>query len=71
MVIRSALIAASLIIAAPLLAACDDDGPAEQAGEKIDNAMDNGSDTMENAGESMDKAMDDMHDSMEDATGNQ
>jgi|TARA_R100001480_G_scaffold36321_1_gene48929 hypothetical protein len=68
---RSALIATSLILAAPLLAACDDDGPAEQAGEKIDNAVNDSNDTMEKAGESMDDAMDDMHDGMEDATGNQ
>ena len=71
MLIRSALIATSLVLAAPLLAACDDDGPAEQAGEKIDNAVNDSNDTMEKAGESMDDAMDDMHDGMEDATGNQ
>ncbi|MAB13088.1 hypothetical protein [Parvibaculum sp.] len=71
MLMRSALIATSLILAAPLLAACDDDGPAEQAGEKIDNAVNDSNDTMEKAGESMDDAMDDMHDGMEDATGNQ
>ena len=71
MLMRSAVIAASLVLAAPLLAACDDDGPAEQAGEKIDNAVNDSNDTMEKAGESMDNAMDDMHDSMEDATGNQ
>ena len=40
--------------------ACDnDDGPAEEAGQSVDNAMDDAGDTMEEAGEDIqDKAED-------------
>lgn len=41
--------------------ACDnDDGPAEEAGQSVDNAMDDAGDTMEDAGE-------DIQDEAEDA----
>lgn len=45
------------------LVACDNDGPAEEAGEQIDEAA-------EEAGEAMDDAADQVEESAEDATGN-
>ncbi|GAB2803547.1 hypothetical protein GCM10027040_34870 [Halomonas shantousis] len=38
---------------------CDNDGPAEEAGENVDNAMDNAGDSMENAGEDIQDAAED------------
>jgi len=70
MVIRNALLAASLLLATPLLVACDDDGPAEQAGEKMDDALKTNDSTLEDTGEKMDEAVDDAHDAVEDATSN-
>lgn len=64
---RGALLAASLLLAAPVLVACDDDGPAEQAGEKIDDALNTNDSTVKDAGESMDEAADDMNDAIEEA----
>lgn len=43
------------------LAACDNQGPAEEAGESIDESMDN-------AGENIEQMGDDIQDSAEDAT---
>jgi hypothetical protein len=45
----AAAIALSFAVAG--LAACDRDGPAERAGEKMDNAAKNVGEKMENAGE--------------------
>lgn len=45
------------------LAACDDDGPAEEAGENIDQAADNVGDSVEEMG-------DDVQDAAEDAQNN-
>ena len=63
---RVKIIAASLI-AAGVLAACDsNDGPMEEAGESIDQAVDeiDGPDTL---GESIEEAADDTADAFEDA----
>lgn len=68
MIIRNALLAVSLLVSAPILVACDDDGPAEQAGEKMDDALNTSDSTMEDAGEKMDEAADDMHDAVEGMT---
>lgn len=70
MIIRNALLAASLLLATPLLVACDDDGPVEQAGEKMDDALKTNDSTLEDAGEAVDEAADDAHDAVEDATSN-
>jgi len=50
------------------LAACDNDGPAENAGENIDEATDDAQDSMEDAGDSMKDNMDEAGDNIEDAT---
>ena len=39
--------------------ACDDQGPAEEAGENIDEAAENAGDSMEEAGEDMQDAAED------------
>ena len=49
------------------LAACEEDGPAENAGESIDNATDDASNSMEDAGEDMQDSMEEAGDEMEDA----
>lgn len=51
----------ALLIALMLggVAACDDQGPAEEAGENIDNAAENAGDSMEEAGEDMQDAAED------------
>lgn len=40
-----------------LLAACDTDGPAEQAGEQIDESMDEAGDAMEDAADEAEDKM--------------
>lgn len=65
------LVAAVLGISAVGLTACDsDDGPAEKAGQKLDNAADNTSDAMDNAKDNASDAMDDAGDKVEDSTDN-
>jgi hypothetical protein len=55
---------------AGFLVACDNDGPVEDAGEQIDNAVDDAADALdpqgpaEETGEAIDDAMDDAEDSM-------
>lgn len=41
----------SLMALAMVLTACDSDGPAERAGENIDNAVESAGDKMEEAGD--------------------
>ena len=38
------------------LAACDNQGPAEEAGENIDNSMEDAGESIENAGENIEDA---------------
>lgn len=45
--------------AASLITACEQDGPAEEAGEKIDNAMEKAGDKMEHAGDKMEEKAED------------
>jgi len=58
--LRSLLLMFCLVFAGGgLLAGCQDQGPAEEAGEAID-------DTMEDAGDAMDEAGDDIEDAVDD-----
>ncbi|KXS37278.1 MAG: hypothetical protein AWU55_2522 [Halomonadaceae bacterium T82-2] len=41
------------------LAACDDDGPAEEAGENVDQAAENAGDSVEEMGEDVQNAAED------------
>lgn len=49
-VVASALLAGSMLVT---LAACEQQGPAETAGEKIDNAVEKAGEQMEKAGDSI------------------
>jgi len=59
------VLAFAALLVMPMVA-CQPDGPAEDAGEEIDDAMGDG-DTFEEAGESVDETMDDAGDAMEEA----
>lgn len=50
------------------LVACNQDGPAENAGEKIDNAAENFGDTMEDATDDAGDTLENAGDEMEEAT---
>jgi len=52
------------------LAACSQDGPAENAGEEIDNAAENFGDTMEDATDDAGDSLEEAGDAVEDATDN-
>ena len=54
-VMAVALVAA---LAGGLLAGCDDDGPAERAGEKIDNAVEKTGDAIGDAGREIERKAD-------------
>lgn len=56
------LFALLLALSVGVLAGCEDQGPAEEAGENIDEAM-------EEAGEEMEEAADEAEDEIDDATG--
>ncbi|MGQ7246866.1 hypothetical protein ACUN9Y_05965 [Halomonas sp. V046] len=56
---RSFGLALLVLLTAGGLAACDQDGPAEQAGENVDEAMDDASDSVEEMGDDMESAADD------------
>lgn len=49
---------------------CEDEGPAERMGEKIDNAAEEASDNSEEAAEDTADAMEEAADEMEEATDN-
>ncbi len=57
-ILRQLALAGFIGMTALGLAACEEEGPAEQAGESIDQ-------TMEEAGENMDEAMEEAGDSVE------
>lgn len=48
---------ASILFAGGLLAACEEQGPAEQAGEQIDESVEEMGDSMEDAGDEMEDAV--------------
>ena len=55
------------LAAAFVLAACEsNEGPAERAGEKIDEAMDDAGDSMEDARDTMDDVADEVEEAAED-----
>lgn len=55
---KTAITALMLGLTAPVLAACEDEGPAEEMGETMDE-------TMEESGEAMEGAAEDMGEQME------
>lgn len=58
----------SLMASCVALAACEPKGPAEKAGEKIDNTVDKTKDAVEEAGDNIRDAADDTADAVKDAT---
>lgn len=46
---RPLLVAAAVLCAAGMLAACEEEGPAEQLGEKIDQGVEEAGDAVEKA----------------------
>lgn len=53
-VLRAGGLAIALGLGAPLLAACEDQGPAEEAGEAIDETGEEAGEAVEDAGEAAD-----------------
>ncbi|WP_119677449.1 hypothetical protein [Indioceanicola profundi] len=49
--LRNALLGFSLLGAPLVLAACEEQGPAEQTGEAVDNAVEDAGEQLEDAGE--------------------
>lgn len=47
------------------IAACEDEGPAEKAGEKIDNAVESTQESMEEAGDKLEEQMEEAGDKIE------
>ena len=60
------LLLAIVFIAA--FVACEQEGPAEQAGEKIDEAVEEAGDKMEEAGDAIEEKVDEMEEKAEEAT---
>lgn len=59
---------AALLLAAPLaLTACDNKGPAERAGEKIDDAAEKAGDKLEDARDKAGEAVEDLRDKADEA----
>jgi hypothetical protein len=48
-----------LLLVCPVLYGCPEEGPAERAGEKIDEAVDDAGDAIEEAGDELEDATDD------------
>lgn len=61
-------LAAWLLAASLLIAGCEDEGPAEQAGEKIDDAAEETQESAEDAADSAGDAVEEGADEAEDAT---
>lgn len=59
---KTLLTALVLGLAAPALAACEDEGPMEQMGENMDEAGEQGADAVEDAADAMEDQADEMQD---------
>ena len=64
---RKASTLALIIFAALFAVACEEKGPAEKAGEKIDEAMSEAKDDVKKAGEKIEEAAEDAGDAIEEA----
>lgn len=64
---RTTLKLLSLLLTGLLVVACEQDGPAERAGEAIDDAADELSDSGRDFGDAIEDAGDDMANAVEDA----
>lgn len=57
-----------ILMLAFTLAACEQEGPAEQAGEEVDEAVEEAGDTMEETGDAIEDKADEMEEEAEEAT---
>lgn len=57
--ILNTLFALLLALSVGVLAGCEDQGPAEEAGENIDEAMEDAADEMEDAADEVEEEIDD------------
>jgi hypothetical protein len=64
---RKAPALALILFAAIFAYGCEKEGPAEKAGEKIDDAMSEAADKTEEAGDAMEEAAEETGDAMEEA----
>ncbi|WP_404381751.1 hypothetical protein [Caenispirillum salinarum] len=62
---KTALTALVLGLTAPVLAACEDEGPAEQLGENIDESVEESGEAMEGAAENMGEQMEETGNTMQ------
>ncbi|WP_019625752.1 hypothetical protein [Thioalkalivibrio sp. ALJT] len=53
------LLALMMALGSATLAGCDNQGPAEEAGENIDDAMEDAGDALDDAADEMEEAFDD------------
>ena len=60
-------VVAALGMGAVILQGCEEQGPAESAGERLDNAAENLGDNVDDAGDNLRDAADDAQDAAEDA----
>lgn len=67
MTLHKSLIAVALL-SMLALSACEQKGPAERAGEQIDNAVENAGDKIENATDEAGKAIEEAGDKIEQST---
>lgn len=58
-----------LALSVGMLAGCEQEGPAEEAGEEIDEAVEEAGDEMEEAGDEMEEAAEEVEEEVEDETG--
>lgn len=68
MTARNALIALMMALGLTLAGCSDNDGPAEEAGEQIDQTMEEAGDEIEEATDEMGGEMEEMGDSAEEST---
>ncbi|WP_158047430.1 hypothetical protein [Skermanella pratensis] len=72
--LRRVALGAFLVLGVPMLAACDNEGPAERAGESIDNSVSNATkqtgEAMENVGNAIQDKSREVRDDMNDGKPN-
>jgi hyperosmotically inducible protein len=68
MTLHKSLLAAAALLSLLALSACEQKGPAERAGEQLDNAVENAGDKIEDATDDASKAVEQAGDKVENAT---
>ena len=65
----SVALLAALALALGTLAGCEQEGPAERAGEEVDEAVEEAGDTVEEAGEAIEETAEEAEEEMEEGSG--